>query len=194
VRSYVIKNIEEVIDLLLLVQNSCLIEFENLASKIISTFESGGKLLVCGNGGSAADAQHLAAELVSSFGVGLKRKSLPVVALTVDTSIITAIANDFNFDLIFSRQVEGLGKRGDALLAISTSGESANCLAAVEAARALNMSTLALTRANSTLYRNVDFALGIPNSNTQHIQECHIILYHSLAEVVEKSFLERESE
>lgn len=173
-----------------LMERCCRSEFESLAELIISVFMNGNKLLICGNGGSAADAQHLSAEFVSSFGVGLLRKSLPAIALTVDSSIISAISNDFGYEMIFSRQVEGLGKRGDALLAISTSGESKNCLSAVATAKRLGLYSLALTRSESTLYESADFALGVPSKNTQHIQECHIVAYHCLAEVVENYFLE----
>lgn len=187
------ESIDEFISLLEEVRNSCLDEFDTLVSEVISTFEGGGKLLICGNGGSAADAQHLAAEFVSSFSFGLARKSLPAIALTVDTSVITAIANDFNFDLIFARQIEGIGKQGDSLLAISTSGESKNCLVAVETAKQLGMRTLAFTRKNSSLHRSSDSAIGIPHTNTQHIQECHLILYHCLAQVVDSHFLRKKN-
>jgi len=180
--------IKEVIDVLNHVQEVCMEDLEKIVGCLISTFERDGKLLICGNGGSAADAQHLAAEFVSSFSFGLERKSLPAIALTVNSSVLTAVANDFNFDLAFSRQVEGLGVAGDALLVISTSGESANCLAAAETAKQLKMTTLALTRVDSTLYKKVDIAIGVPNQNTQHIQECHIVLYHCIAESVDNYF------
>lgn len=184
------KRIAEAIESLRLMDQYCFSEFEELSEVVIAVFKSGNKLLICGNGGSAADAQHLSAEFVSSFGLGLLRKSLPAIALTVDSSIMTAISNDFGFEGIFARQVEGLGKPGDALLAISTSGESKNCLSAVETAKRLGLHTLALTQSNSSLYNAVDIALGVPSNNTQHIQECHLVMYHCLAEVVESFFYE----
>lgn len=167
----------------------CSDEILNIAKKLSETFANGGKLLLCGNGGSAADAQHLAAEFMSSFAVGLNRRSLPAIALTTDSSIITAISNDFSFDLSFARQIEGLGNSGDALFVISTSGESKNCLKAVEAAKNLGMCILSLTRENSSLYHLADFSMGVPSRNTQHIQECHILAYHVIAELVEQDIL-----
>jgi D-sedoheptulose 7-phosphate isomerase len=173
--------------------NQCEKEISHLSEIIVNSFTSGGKLLICGNGGSAADAQHLAAEFVSSFAYGLGRKSLPAISLTVDTSILTAISNDFDFEKVFARQVQGLGKRNDCLLAISTSGASKNCLLAVEEAKSIGMQTLALTRAASPLYAAVQAAVGIPSSNTQQIQECHIISYHILTELVEEEVLRRQN-
>jgi D-sedoheptulose 7-phosphate isomerase len=156
-----------------------------LANEISRIFMGGNKLLICGNGGSAADAQHFAAEFVSSFMMGLNRKALPAIALSTDSSILTAIGNDYGFDLVFSRQVEALGKPGDGLLAISTSGESPNCLKAAEEARKSRLSVLSLTRQSSTLEKISDFSLAVPSKNTQHIQECHLISYHIITELVE---------
>jgi len=171
-----------------LFQESCFLEIEELSEAITRVFERGNKLLICGNGGSAADSQHLAAEFVSSFSFGLERRSLPAIALTVDSSIITAISNDFNFDLIFSRQIQGLGVPGDALLILSTSGESANCIRAAEEARKKEMVVLSLTRRDSRLYRMADVAVGVPLIDTQHIQECHLISYHIIAENIDFAF------
>jgi D-sedoheptulose 7-phosphate isomerase len=170
-------------------KEQCSDEIRILSDRLVSIFKSGGKLLICGNGGSAADAQHLAAEFISSFSVGLARKSLPAIALSVDTSVITAISNDFSFEMVFSRQIQGLGLPNDGLLAISTSGESQNCLEAVKQAKKIGMQTFALTRKSSVLYDLVDCAVGIPVRNTQIIQECHLISYHIIAELVEKEFL-----
>lgn len=170
-------------------QRSCSEDIHLLSQLLVDTFKRGSKLLICGNGGSAADAQHFAAELVGSFCHGLERRSLPAIALTTDTSILTALANDFEFELIFSRQVEGLGKAGDSLLVISTSGESKNCIKATLAAKNMGIKTLALTSTNSTISSIVDFAISVPSKNTQHIQECHIICYHILAELVENTLI-----
>jgi D-sedoheptulose 7-phosphate isomerase len=168
----------------------CAIEILRVSQAIMSTFSSGNKLLICGNGGSAADSQHLAAEFVSSFSSGLKRKSLPAIALTVDTSIMSAISNDFGFESVFSRQVEGLGVRGDSILLISTSGNSKNCLAALETSKRKGMQVLTLTSQDSELYRLSDLAVGVPSKNTQYIQECHTIAYHIIAELVDLHFTE----
>jgi D-sedoheptulose 7-phosphate isomerase len=169
-------------------RNSCVGEIQALASSIIETFSNGNKLLICGNGGSAADAQHFAAELISSFGRGMERKSLPALALTVDSSVITAISNDFGFDLIFARQVEGIGEIGDMLIAISTSGESKNCLRAVETSKKLGLNTCALTKKGSTLSKSAAISVAVPSTNTQHIQTCHLIAYHTISEIVDNYF------
>lgn len=171
-------------------QKRCQAELLAISLEITSCLQAGNKLLICGNGGSAADSQHLAAEFVSSFSRGLKRKSLPAISLTSNASIITAFSNDFNFEQVFARQVEGLGKVGDLLLTISTSGQSKNCLAAVDTAKQMGLLTASLTRYPSELYELSDFALGVPSNNTQHIQECHIISYHIIAEIVERIFME----
>lgn len=183
--------ISEAIQVLNSVNEQCFNEFDAVASAIFSTFSKGKKLLICGNGGSAADSQHLAAEFVSSFSAGLSRKALPAIALTVDSSILTAVSNDFNFDLVFERQVEALGCDGDALLVISTSGESENCIRALKKAKKAGLRTLALTRNNSSLYEMAEVSIGIPSQNTQHIQEAHVVLYHCLAEAVEERILGR---
>lgn len=179
------KRTEELMSTLQLFNSNCKEEVESLAIEINSVFQSGHSLFLCGNGGSASDAQHFAAELISSFGMGLSRKSLPAISLGTDTSVISAIANDFGFELVFSRQLEGLGNSGDALLAISTSGKSMNCLKAFETAKSMGIKCLALTRRGSELYKLADLAVGIPSNNTQHIQECHILTYHIISEIVE---------
>ena len=158
----VIDQISERTEIIEVFRKACAIEVTKLAEVIISTFSNGGKLLICGNGGSAADSQHLAAEFVSSFSLGLKRKSLPALSLTVDTSVISAIANDFGYEMVFSRQVEGLGVPGDALLLISTSGQSKNCLLALEVAKRKGLRSLALTAKDSELYKSVDLRSGFP--------------------------------
>ena len=180
--------IDESLDTIRIFKSTCSNEIDVMAEKILTTLKKGGKLFVCGNGGSAADAQHFAAEIVSSFSLGLKRQSLPALALSVDTSVITAIANDFGFEMIFARQIDGLATSADSLLAISTSGESLNCIKAVEAAQKKGLQTLALTKSNSTLSRIVDFAIKVPSLNTQHIQTCHQISYHIISEKIDSSY------
>jgi len=153
---------------------------------LIKAFSCDKKLLICGNGGSAADSQHLAAEFVSSFSKSMQRKALPAIALTVDSSIITAYSNDFSFDRIFERQIEALGLAEDVLLVLSTSGDSVNCLQAAKKARSARMKIIAFTKSDSKLCDYADVCITVPSSNTQHIQECHMIAYHLLVEIVEK--------
>lgn len=149
---------------------------------------SGKKLLLCGNGGSAADAQHIAAEFVGRF---LKdRRALPAIALTTDTSAMTAIANDYGFERIFSRQVEALGAAGDVLIAISTSGKSPNILAAADQAKAQKLSVIAFTgKGASPLDDRANITLAVPSSYTPHIQQAHITLLHTMCELVERQLI-----
>ena len=143
--------------------------------------------MICGNGGSAADSQHFAGEFVSSFSPAIKRRGLPAIALTTDTSMITAWANDFAFDGIFARQVEALGQPGDILIAFSTSGTSKNCMVAIDAAKENGLTTIAFTKKGSQLSKVCDFSIGIPSEDTQHIQEMHVIIYHIICEIVENA-------
>ncbi len=160
------------------------------AAAILSeALRAGGKILACGNGGSAADAQHFAAELVNRFE--LERRGLPAIALTHDASVITSIANDMSFDDVFARQVEALGRQGDVLLAISTSGASANVLRAVTAAGRLGMRVVALTgRDGGALARSpeVSVTLNIPHASTPRIQEMHITCLHVLCSLIDREF------
>lgn len=157
------------------------------ALMLIDTYERGGKLLVCGNGGSAADAQHIAAEMVGRFRS--ERRALPAVALTTDSSILTALANDYDITHMFARQVRAVGRDGDLLLAISTSGASANVLAAVHEARDMGISTVGLTGATGTeLQAACDFAVMAPATETARIQEIHIVVSHAICGAVEAAF------
>jgi D-sedoheptulose 7-phosphate isomerase len=163
-----------------------------VAQSIFESINHGGKLLICGNGGSAADAQHFAAEMVSSFAYKRDRRSLPAIALTTDSSIITAISNDFGYEEVFARQIEGLGDPGDCILLISTSGESRNVLCAAKRAREKGITVLSLTKRGSTLQSESKCSVAIDSENTQHIQECHVIAYHIIAEIVEENILGSE--
>ena len=155
------------------------------AVTIRGAFESGGKLLVFGNGGSAADAQHLAAELVGRFV--RERSGLPAVALTTDTSVLTSLANDFGFDRVFARQIEALGRPGDVALGISTSGRSPNVRAALEAARAGGLATIALTgRDGGPIGQVADIHVNVPDESPARVQEVHRTLIHVLCELVEE--------
>ncbi len=160
---------------------------DQIARLMLSALKAGKKILICGNGGSAADAQHIAAEFVGRFEK--ERRSLPALALTTDTSAITAIGNDYSYDVIFSRQVEGLGNEGDILIGITTSGNSKNILEAVTAAKAKKMTTVALTGKDGGKVKDLaDHALIVKSDKTSHIQEMHIFALHAIAEAVEKVF------
>jgi len=159
---------------------------ESAAKMLINCYRAGGKVLLCGNGGSAADAQHLAAELISRLR--LERPAIPALALTTNTSLLTAIGNDYKYDLVFVRQVEAFGRPGDVLIAISTSGESENVIKAVEFARVEGIQSLALTgNKGGRLAGKVDLAIKVPSDNVQRIQECHITIGHILCELIESA-------
>ena len=154
------------------------------ASLVAECFNSGGKLLIVGNGGSAADAQHIAAEFVNRFVI--ERPPLPAIALTTDTSILTSVGNDYTFDEIFSKQVKALGKEGDLLLAISTSGGSANVIKAAQTARTMGITCVALTGKNGgELAGMADKCLNVDESVCARIQEVHITICHILCELVD---------
>jgi len=166
-----------------------LTDLENVVQTAINgitdAFRHGNKVMFCGNGGSAADAQHLAAELVGRYR--MERAPLPALALTVDTSALTAIANDYSFDEVFSRQVHGIGKAGDILVAISTSGNSKNVLRAIEAARACSIRTIGLTGQSGGMMRQLcDICICVPSDLTNHIQEMHIAVGHIICGAVER--------
>lgn len=168
------------------VLDACLDDVTEAARLLGSSLASGGKLLVCGNGGSAADAQHFATELVGTLTLDRIRPSIPAIALTTDTSLLTAVANDFGIERMFARQVESLGAAGDALVAISTSGTSPNVLAAVEEARARALSVVALTGASGgKLAPMADVAIRVPNDVTAHVQTAHLAVEHALALLIE---------
>ena len=157
-----------------------------MARTLQSALDVGGKLLLCGNGGSAADCQHIAAELVGRFK--RERAPLPALALTTDTSVLTAVGNDYGYDDIFSRQILGLMQLEDVLLCISTSGKSANVVAAAEVARNLGALVLAFTgQAESPLSAVAHVTLRVPSTDTARIQECHILAGHILCEMLESS-------
>lgn len=155
------------------------------ASLIARALQNGGKLLLCGNGGSAADCQHMAAEFVSLLTRDFSRPGLKAIALTTDTSLLTAYANDFGFDGVFARQVETLGNAGDVLIGISTSGNSGNIIRAVEVAQKLKMPTIVLTGKGGQLAKMGSVAICVPSESTQHIQESHIAIEHALCDLVE---------
>lgn len=159
-------------------------EIERSGQLIIDALKNGHKLLVCGNGGSAADAQHIAAELVGRYET--TRRSFPAIALTTDTSALTAISNDFGFEEVFARQVAGLAQAGDVLIAISTSGKSPNVLKAAATARELGCQTIALTGAAAEpLASSCDISVVVPSDRTARVQEVHITIAHLWCEMVD---------
>ena len=159
---------------------------EQISGTIIHSLKNGGKILVCGNGGSAADAQHLAGEFVNRFN--FNRPPLACMALSTDTSVITAIGNDCSYDEIFSKQIEAFGKKGDILIAISTSGISANVIKAVDKAKAISIITVGLLGKDGGKLKNkCDIPLVLQLNNTPRIQECHILILHIISEIVENS-------
>ncbi len=163
---------------------------EKVAKVWIESLNSGGKILMCGNGGSAADSQHLATELVSRFF--MERKALDAEALTINTSTLTAVGNDYSFDKVFSRQVEAKGKPGDVLLGISTSGNSKNVVEAIKIAKEMNIRTVGMIGNNkeSMIYRMADYSICVPSASTPRIQEAHILIGHILCEIVEKQIFQ----
>jgi D-sedoheptulose 7-phosphate isomerase len=164
------------------------------AQIMTDSLKSGGKVLACGNGGSAADAQHFSAELLGRFE--RERQELAAIALTTDTSAITAIANDYSYDMIFAKQVRGLGARGDVLIAISTSGNSTNVIEAMNAARTKGMTVVALTgrdggKMSAVLGAN-DVHLNVSSNVTARIQEVHILILHCLCDAIDCNLLGAE--
>ena len=168
------------------VAETCFDSIIKAAELITDTFRSGGKVLLCGNGGSAADCQHMATELVSRLAPDLERPGLPAIALTTDTSFLTAFSNDSGFEGVFERQVSALGKPGDLLIAISTSGNSVNVIQAVRAAEVSNMRIIALTGDGGHLGAMGDISIQVPSNNTQHIQEAHLAIEHVMCYLVEQ--------
>lgn len=159
---------------------------EEAAEELARCLKNGGKILVCGNGGSAGDAQHIAGELVNRFL--RNRKPYAGIALTTDSSVLTAIGNDFSFDQVFEKQVQALGRPGDVLIAISTSGQAANVLRAVQAARAQGLRTIAMTGGTGgALAPSVDLCLSVScTRHTPRIQEGHLLIFHAFCELLEE--------
>jgi D-sedoheptulose 7-phosphate isomerase len=164
---------------------------DKIAAELIAAYRAGKKTLIAGNGGSAADAQHIAAEFVSRFY--FDRPALASIALTTDTSALTAIGNDYGYELLFSRQLEANGQAGDIYIAISTSGNSPNILKSLESAKKLGIKTVGLTgRSGGKMREMVDYCICVPSDETPRIQECHILIGHILCAAVEKELFEKE--
>jgi D-sedoheptulose 7-phosphate isomerase len=163
-----------------------------IAGCLVECFQHGNKVMLCGNGGSAADSQHMAAEFVNRFR--MERAALPAIALTVDTSLLTAIGNDSSFAFVFSRQVEALARAGDVLAVISTSGASANIFKALETARAGGVKTIGFTGENGRrrMASNCDLCLVVPSTDTPRVQEVHEFVWHVICGMVERALFGKE--
>lgn len=166
--------------------DSTLRNIEKVTQMIVSSINSGGKVMVCGNGGSAADAQHFVAEFIGRFY--FDRQPLPAIALTTDTSIITCVANDYSYEDIFARQVTALGKKNDVLIGISTSGSSGNVSKAVESAKDVGCKTVLLTgNREGSINSMCDVIVAVPSGDTPRIQEMHLFVEHMICELVESA-------
>jgi len=160
-------------------------KIEEVAQMCVDLYKGDKKTILAGNGGSAADAQHIAAELVGRYG--FDRPSIPSLALTTDTSNLTAIGNDYGYDQVFSRQLEGMGQAGDIFIGISTSGNSVNIIKAFESAKKKGITTVALTgRDGGEMAKMADVALVVPSNSTPRIQESHILIGHIICDIIEK--------
>jgi D-sedoheptulose 7-phosphate isomerase len=174
-----------------LLEDALIIPIVELAKSVISCLKKGGKIILLGNGGSAADAQHIAAELIGRFIK--ERRALAAIALSCNSSNLTSISNDYNFKQVFARQIEGLGKSKDLAIGISTSGNSPNVTAGISCAKALGMRTAALTgKAGNKLAGIVDISVCVPSKDTARIQEAHITIGHIICELTEKAFLDQK--
>lgn len=170
----------------ILKDESLMLEIVKVAEACVKLYKEGKKTLLAGNGGSAADAQHFAAELVGRYG--FDRPSLPSLALTTDTSNLTAIGNDYGYDKVFSRQLEGMGNEGDLFIGISTSGNSQNIINAFEAAKKKNIITVALVGRDGGKMANIaDYTLIVPSNDTPRIQESHLLIEHMICDIIEKN-------
>jgi len=183
---FIIDSLTESSKVKLEILEKCSLQIANMVNAVTHVIKNGNKLLLCGNGGSAADCQHIAAEFMIRLSHNIQRPALPAIALTTDTSNLTAGGNDIGFENVFARLVEGLGNKGDSLLAISTSGNSPNVIKAVNTAKEKGIITVGfLGGSGGKLKDMVDFPVIIPSSNTQRIQEGHITIAHILCEGVE---------
>ncbi|MGE5363060.1 MAG: SIS domain-containing protein [Bacteroidota bacterium] len=186
-RKFIAESLTESSEVKLAILSECSDDILEAATMVSSSIGQGNKILLCGNGGSAADCQHIAAEFMIRLSHKLQRPAIPAIALTTDTSNLTAGGNDIGFENVFSRLVEGLGREGDILLAISTSGNSPNIIRAAETARTRNMRVIAFLGGNGGKLKDIsDLPLVIPSNNTQRIQEGHITVAHIICEIVEE--------
>ncbi len=187
-QNFIHESLQESSEVKLLIEKECSTEIIDSVDTLIESFKNGNKLLLCGNGGSAADSQHIAAEFMIRLAHDIERPAIPAIALTTDTSNLTAGGNDIGFENVFARNVEGLGQKGDVLLAISTSGNSKNILLAIDKAKEKGMKVIGFLGGTGGKCKDVvHIPIVIPSSNTQRIQEGHITVAHIICELVEKS-------
>ena len=187
------KSIEESIELKkLLLDNSYIQNILFIGNLIVTSIINGNKLMFCGNGGSAADAQHLAAELLVRLRPKINRAAIPALSLSLDTSTITACGNDFGFDFLYERNVLALGKKGDVLICLSTSGQSKNIELAAIAAKSIGVITYGMLGNDGGVIKKIcDYSIVVPSRNTARIQECHMVLGHALMEYIEDNLIEK---
>ncbi|MFG6367009.1 MAG: D-sedoheptulose 7-phosphate isomerase [Lachnospiraceae bacterium] len=191
-RNYIKENIQEsIMTKEKLLRDEMLIgTIEQVAQVCISAYQSGNKILICGNGGSASDALHMVGELVGRYQ--MERRGIAAVALNANPTVMTAISNDYTFENIFSKQVTALGKEGDVLFGISTSGNSANVINALEEAKKRNIYTIGMTGSTGGKIKSIaDYLLNVPSENTPRIQEMHILLIHTLCGLIERGLQEQ---
>jgi D-sedoheptulose 7-phosphate isomerase len=177
-----------------LLQNEVLLsDLDTIATLIVTSLRNGGRVYFCGNGGSAADAQHLAAEFSGRFYID--RKALPAEALHCNTSYLTAVANDYSYEAVYARLIEGIGNTGDILIGLSTSGNSANIVAAFEAAHTKGLTTVGMTGLSGGVLKTTsDYLLNVPSTDTPRIQEAHIMLGHIICQLVEERYFTNTTE
>jgi D-sedoheptulose 7-phosphate isomerase len=188
----ILKRFEESIDVQRRFLKENLSKLLEVVQLIVHTFQSGNKLLLFGNGGSASEAQHLAAEFVNRYEI--ERPPLPAIALTTDTSILTSVSNDLSFDEIFSKQLHAIGRKGDIAIGISTSGNSSNVIRAFEVAKEIGIKTVAITgNDGGKLAKRADLSLIVPSRSTPRIQETHSLIGHILCEMVEQTLFSKRS-
>jgi phosphoheptose isomerase len=191
VEMYITKQLRESSDLYTRLENECRGQIVEMSQAVVDTLKAGKKLFLCGNGGSASDAEHIAAEFVGRFR--RDRAPLPAIALTANGADLTAIGNDYGFEHVFSRQVYALGQPGDLLICFSTSGQSRNVLEAARAACTIGLKTIGLTGSNGrSLASMCDIGISVPSAITAHIQECHISICHLMCEIVDESLANQE--
>ncbi len=184
INDLIIRNFQDSIEIKKNVLQTNVDDIRNAAKVIVEALKNKNKLLICGNGGSAADSQHFSAELVGRFKK--ERQGIPAIALTVDTSILTAWGNDYSFDTIFSRQIEALGVQGDVLVAISTSGNSKNLIKALEQAKLMGIKSISLLGKGGGLMKDLsDYNIIVPSDDGMRVQESHITIIHSICEIIE---------
>lgn len=184
---YILDNIKESVEAktILLKDEKLLEVIREVAAICIDTYRKEGKLLVCGNGGSASDAQHMVGELVGRYKI--ERPGIPAIALNANTTVLTAIGNDYSYDELYSKQVKALGRKGDVLFVISTSGNSGNTVLACEQAKEMGITTVALTGEGGGKLKSLcDYTINVPSSNTPRIQEMHILVIHTICGLIEK--------